>query len=65
MYLLNFLKTFISDPVSDYKIIDIIVKLIMIGLILLAISGILVLLFRLFRNPSDFNDAQFGIFDYI
>jgi hypothetical protein len=65
MYLVNFIKTFISDPVSDYKIIDIIVKLIMVGLILLAISGILVLLFRLFRNPSDFNDAQFGIFDYI
>ena len=65
MYLLNFIKTFISDPISGNKVIDIMLKICMGGLILLAISGMLVLIFNLITNPSSFKNAQFGVFDYI
>ena len=47
-----------ADTLLDYTL-----ALWLTALAILAISGILVMIFELFTNPAQFNNASFGVFD--
>ena len=49
---------------SDYLILNYILKFIAFGLLIMAFSGIGKMIFEIVTNPSQFNNIQFGIFDY-
>ena len=65
MYFLNFIKQLINDKITNYKIVDIIIKLWLGFMVLLVIAGLSKMVYELIINPSQFNNTQFGIFDYI
>jgi hypothetical protein len=50
---------------SDYKLVDIILKIVLLGLIIMWILGIGQLFYHLLTNPSAIDNATFGIFDTI
>ena len=54
-----------TERMSDYKVVDIILKIWTAGLLVLFVLGISRLIFELITNPSSFDNATFGIFDYI
>ena len=54
-----------TERMSDYKVVDIILKIWTAGLLVLFVLGISRLIFELITNPSSFENATFGIFDYI
>jgi len=47
------------------KIVEVIAKMLVTFLFVLAVSGITKLIFELITNPSQFNNATFGVFDYL
>ncbi len=47
-----------ADSLLDYTI-----ALWLTALLIMAFSGILVMIFELFTNPAQFNNASFGVFD--
>lgn len=47
------------------KISEVIIKTWVVFLFVLATSGIAKLIFELITNPSQFDNATFGVFDYI
>lgn len=47
------------------KIVEIIVKICITFLFVITILGIIKLIFELITNPSQFNNATFGVFDYL
>jgi len=47
------------------KIVEVIVKIWITFLFVLAVSGITKLIFELITNPTQFSNATFGIFDYL
>lgn len=53
-----------KEPMSDYLILNYIFKFIAFGLLIMAFSGIGKMIFEIVTNPSQFNNIQFGIFDY-
>jgi hypothetical protein len=65
MYFLNFLNQFFIEKITEYKVLDIIIKLVMGFLMLIVILGLGKLIFELITNSSSFDNTQFGIFDYI
>tara|TARA_R110001632_G_scaffold49483_2_gene123903 strand:- start:1217 stop:1408 length:192 start_codon:yes stop_codon:yes gene_type:complete len=54
-----------TERMSDYKVVDIILKIWTAGLLVLFVLGISKIIFELITNPSSFENATFGIFDYI
>jgi len=54
-----------TERMSDYKVVDIILKIWTAGLLVLFVLGISKIIFELITNPSSFDNATFGIFDYI
>lgn len=61
--ILSFLK--LEQDNLTGKIIEVIIKLWIVFLFVLATSGIAKIIFELITNPSQFNNATFGVFDYI
>jgi len=49
---------------SDYLVLDYILKIVAYGLLVIAFSGISKMIFEIITNPSQFDNVQFGIFDY-
>ncbi len=47
------------------KIVEVIAKIWITFLFVLAVSGITKLIFELVTNPSQFSNATFGVFDYL
>lgn len=54
-----------TERMSDYIVVDIILKIWTAGLLVLFVLGISKIIFELITNPSSFDNATFGIFDYI
>ena len=52
-----------KQKMSDYKAVDIILKLWLAGLLIMWVLGMGQLLFHLITNPSAIDNASFGVFD--
>jgi hypothetical protein len=53
-----------NEQMSDYLVLDYILKIVAYGLLVIAFSGIGKMIFEIITNPSQFDNVQFGIFDY-
>ena len=54
---------FLQQKMSDYKVVDIILKIWLAGLLIMWVLGMGQLLFHLITNPSAMDNASFGVFD--
>lgn len=54
-----------KEPMSDYLVLNYILKVVAFGLLIMAFSGIGKMIFELVTNPSQFNNVTFGLIDYI
>tara|TARA_R110002074_G_scaffold391066_1_gene575518 strand:+ start:2110 stop:2289 length:180 start_codon:yes stop_codon:yes gene_type:complete len=52
-----------KQKMSDYKAIDVILKIWLASLLIMWVLGMGQLLFHLITNPSAIDNASFGIFD--
>jgi hypothetical protein len=52
-----------KQKMSDYKAIDVILKIWLAGLLIMWVLGMGQLLFHFITNPSAMDNASFGIFD--
>ena len=52
-----------SDKMSDYKVVDIIVKIWLAGLLLMFALGMVAIISHIIMNPSAVSNATFGVFD--
>jgi hypothetical protein len=57
------LKMIFTEKASDYKIIDIILKVWIAGLLTMWAIGMVAIISHLIMNPSAMDNATFGIFD--
>ena len=48
---------------SDYKIVDIILKIWVAGLLSMAVLGLIGVITHIIMNPSAIDNATFGVFD--
>ncbi len=58
----NFMTIF-TDRVSDYKVVDVVVKIWIAGLMAMWVLGMSAVLFHIITNPSAIDNATFGVFD--
>lgn len=54
-----------KEPMSDYLVLNYILKVVAFGLLIMAFSGIGKMIFEIVTNPSQFNNVTFGLIDYI
>ena len=54
-----------KEPMSDYLVLNYILKFVAFGLLIMAFSGIGKMIFEIVTNPSQFNNVTFGLIDYI
>ena len=54
---------FLQQKMSDYKVVDIILKIWLAGLLIMWVLGMGQLLFHLITNTSAMDNASFGVFD--
>ena len=54
---------YFKDKMSDYKVIDIILKVWLTALLILWVIGMTTLLYTIITEPSVMDNATFGIFD--
>ena len=63
------MKTVLShmwkEPMSDYLVLNYILKFVAFGLLVMSFSGIGKMIFEIITNPSQFNNVTFGLIDYI
>ncbi len=52
-----------SDKMSDYKVVDIIVKVWLAVLLVMFVLGMVAIITHIIMNPSAVDNATFGIFD--
>ena len=57
------IKAIFKSRMSDYKVVDVTVKIVLAGLLIMWVLGMAQLLFHLITNPSAMDNATFGIFD--
>ena len=57
------MKNIMNFKMSDYKIIDIILKVWLAVLVVMWVIGMASLLYHLATDPSSIENATFGIFD--
>ena len=57
------LKEIFTEKASDYKIMDIIAKIWIAGLLVMWVLGMGTLLFHIISDPSVMDNATFGVFD--
>lgn len=55
--------TIFTEKASDYKVIDVILKIWIAGLFTMWVLGMGTLLFHIISNPSVMDNATFGVFD--
>jgi hypothetical protein len=54
-----------NEPMSDYLVLNYILKFIVFSLLVMSFLGISKMIFELVTNPSQFNNVTFGLIDYI
>jgi|TARA_R100000027_G_scaffold20536_1_gene14858 hypothetical protein len=54
---------YLNEKFSDYKVIDIILKVWLTALLILWVIGMTTLLYTIITDPSVMDNATFGIFD--
>ena len=54
---------YLNEKFSDYKVIDIILKVWLTALLILWVIGMTTLLYTIITEPSVMDNATFGIFD--
>ena len=54
-----------KEPMSDYSVLNYILKFVAFGLLIMSFSGIGKMIFEIVTNPSQFNNVTFGLIDYI
>lgn len=52
-----------TEKMSDYKVVDVVLKLWVGGLLTMFVLGMGTILFEIITNPSVIDNATFGIFD--
>ena len=57
------LKQIFTEKMSDYKIVDIILKIWVAGLLSMAVLGLVAVISHIIMNPSSIDNATFGVFD--
>jgi len=57
------LSTMFTEKLSDYKIIDVILKIWIAGLLGLFVLGMISILYGIISGEADIKNATFGIFD--
>lgn len=57
------MKQIFVEKISDYKIVDIILKIWVAGLLSMAVLGIIAVISHIIMNPSAVDNATFGVFD--
>ena len=59
------IKAIFTSKMSDYKIVDIILKITTAILMIMWVLGMAQLLYHLITNQSAMDNATFGIIDYL
>jgi len=57
------IKQIFVEKISDYKIVDIILKIWVAGLLSMVVLGLVAVISHIIMNPSAVDNATFGIFD--
>ena len=57
------IKQIFVEKISDYKIVDIILKVWVAGLLSMVVLGLVAVISHIIMNPSAVDNATFGIFD--
>jgi hypothetical protein len=57
------IKQIFTEKMSDYKIVDIILKIWVAGLLSMVVLGLVAVISHIIMNPSSVDNATFGIFD--
>ena len=57
------LKAIFTEKASDYKIIDIIAKIWVAGLMILFVMGFTTMIYAIISGEADIQNATFGVFD--
>lgn len=57
------IKAIFKSKMSDYKVVDVTVKIVLAGLLIMWVLGMAQLLFHLITNPSAMDNATFGLID--
>jgi hypothetical protein len=57
------IKTIFKSKMSDYPIVDVTVKIVLAGLLIMWVLGMAQLLYHLITNPSAIDNATFGLID--
>jgi hypothetical protein len=57
------IKAIFFSKMSDYKAVDVILKIVLAGLFIMWVLGMGQLLYHLATDPSSIENATFGIFD--
>jgi len=57
------IKQIFVEKISDYKIVDIILKIWVAGLLSMVVLGLIGVITHIIMNPSAVDNATFGIFD--
>jgi len=57
------IKQIFGDKMSDYKVVDIIVKVWLAVLLVMFVLGMVAIITHIIMNPSAVDNATFGIFD--
>jgi hypothetical protein len=60
---MEILKMIFTEKASDYKVVDIVLKVWIAGLLTMFVVGMGTLLFHIISDPSVIDNATFGIFD--
>jgi hypothetical protein len=59
------IKTIFKSKMSDYLIVDVTVKIVLAGLLIMWVLGMAQLLYHLITNPSAIDNATFGLIDIL
>lgn len=57
------LKAIFTEKASDYKIMDIIAKIWVAGLMILFVIGFTTMMYAIISGEADIQNATFGVFD--
>lgn len=57
------MKQIFVEKMSDYKIVDIILKIWVAGLLSMVVLGLVAVISHIIMNPSALDNATFGVFD--
>ena len=57
------IKQIFVEKISDYKIVDIILKIWVAGLLSMVVLGLVAVISYIIMNPSSIDNATFGVFD--